>query len=380
MFARASTINRRALFGLGIGSAFAGIGAGSSLSGSTFAASMAQGAGEPVRRLASLTTPSVEDRREYATFVRRFVAPDGRVVDTYNGGVSHSEGQGWGLLMAVSFNDPATFDRIHGWTRRHLRRPADSLHAWRFQPQAKTPVDDLNNATDGDLYIAGALARAGRLWRRPDLSAEAGQIGQDILRLLVRRVGQRIVLLPGAYGFDREGGVIVNPSYYAFPMIHEVAQVAPSGVWSALETDGLRLIEDGRFGKWDLPPDWLRVDQRTGALSPAPSWPARFSYDAIRIPLHLAWCRTRSQGALAAFWRYWEGQHPFPPSWVDLQSGTIAPYPADPGTRAVAALALRTRAGGEGGTLPSIGEEDHYYPSALIMLSRIAMQEFSTIT
>ena len=32
----------------------------------------------------------------YRDFRARFVLPEGRVVDTYNGNASHSEGQGWG--------------------------------------------------------------------------------------------------------------------------------------------------------------------------------------------------------------------------------------------------------------------------------------------
>ncbi len=229
MFARASTISRRAVFGLGIGSAFASIGASSSLSGSTFAASTSQGAGGPVRRLASLTTPSAEDRRDYATFVRRFVALDGRVVDTYNGGVSHSEGQGWGLLMAVSFNDPATFDRIHGWTRRHLRRPTDSsmpgASSPRRRPRSTISTMRPTATSTSPVRWRERVGYGGAPTSRPKQSRS----GKTSSACWSGGVGQRIVLLPGAYGFDRDGGIIVNPSYYAFSMMHEVAQVASVG-------------------------------------------------------------------------------------------------------------------------------------------------------
>ena len=44
------------------------------------------------------------------------------------------------------------------------------------------------------------------------------------------------------------------------------------------------------MAKWMLPPDWLRVDRaRTARSSIAPGWPPRFSWDAIRVPLHVAW-------------------------------------------------------------------------------------------
>ena len=325
-----------------------------------------------------------EDHEEYRAFRARFITSDGRVVDTVNGHVSHSEGQGWGMLMAVAFDDEETFDRLHAWTRRWLRRPSDRLHAWRYQPNAENPVSDTNNATDGDMYIAGALARAARHWDRPDLAAEAAGIGRDILRILVRQAGPRLVLLPGAYGFEKDGGVIVNPSYYAFPLIRDIAAVAPSPVWSVLRDDGLRLIGDGRFGPWGLPPDWLRIDRRTGELAPAPGWPARFSYDAIRIPLHLAWSGLSAEGLTDAFFRYWRAPHPFAPAWADLASGTIAPYPAEPGTQAVARLVLQTAGfGGPAvlvGTDPSVGTATDYYSAALIVLARLAQGESRSST
>ena len=38
---------------------------------------------------------------EWRAYLAKFVTPDGRVVDNANGGVSHSEGQGYGLLFAL---------------------------------------------------------------------------------------------------------------------------------------------------------------------------------------------------------------------------------------------------------------------------------------
>ncbi len=35
----------------------------------------------------------------------RFMMPDGRIIDTANGNVSHTEGQGFAMLLAVANND-----------------------------------------------------------------------------------------------------------------------------------------------------------------------------------------------------------------------------------------------------------------------------------
>ncbi len=41
-------------------------------------------------------------QRAWSEFRTRFLTADGRVVDTGNQGVSHSEGQGYGLLLAAA--------------------------------------------------------------------------------------------------------------------------------------------------------------------------------------------------------------------------------------------------------------------------------------
>jgi len=150
---------------------------------------------------------------EWAAFRARFVTPDGRVVDTGNGGVSHSEGQSCGLLFAAAADDRASFERILAWSRGALRRPEDSLMAWRYRPGAAVPVDDPSNATDGDLVFAWALLRVGG---RRGVRAHrdlARAIAGDVVRKLVRHAGGRTVLFPAAVGFEHPGRLIVNPSY-----------------------------------------------------------------------------------------------------------------------------------------------------------------------
>lgn len=320
------------------------------------------------------------DHAEWHTFKRRFLAPDGRVLDNHNANASHSEGQGWGLLLAVAFDDLAAFDLILGWTQRTLRRPGDRLHAWRYQPGAARPVADPNPAADGDLYIAAALARAAVRWQRPKLAVAAAGIAADILRLLVRTVGDRLVLLPGVQGFEAADHVVLNPSYLAFPILPDLAAVHPSPLWARLQADGLRMIEEGRFGPYGLPPDWLRLDRATGRLSPAPGWPARFSYDAIRVPLHLAWAGLELPTFDDAFLRYWQAPHPHPPAWTDLRTGEIADYPAPPSIVAVAQFTTRAR----GLRLPvqpiSVKTIPDYYSAALFLLSRVAAGESRMIS
>jgi endo-1,4-beta-D-glucanase Y len=313
---------------------------------------------------------SSEGWRDFKT---RFVSDDGRIIDNGNGGVSHSEGQGWGLIFAVEFDDRVSFGRIYEWTKRALGRQNHALHAWRFVPTDKPPVRDLNNATDGDIFIAAALARAGRRWGLPNYLNDATAIARDILSLLLRQAGAQIVLLPGLRGFETETAITINPSYYAFPMIADLAKLAPSAQWERLQRDGQALIERCRFGKWELPPDWLRISKTGGALSPAPGWPPRFGFDAIRVPLWYTWQDLPVGQLQRATDRYWSA---FPdgafPAWVDLVTNEGAPYRASPGIAAVADLTracmgLRTKP-----DFPDVANAKTYYDAALTLLSQLA--------
>jgi hypothetical protein len=312
---------------------------------------------------------------EWRFFKSHFLSEDGRIIDNRNGGVSHSEGQGWGLLFAAAAQDQASFDLILNWTGRVLRRPHDALHAWRYVPNSDPSVPDLNNAADGDIFIAAALIRAGRVWGRPDHLLTAVAIGRDILRLLVRRVGSFTVLLPGVEGFESKDAIVVNPSYYAFPMITELAGIVPSQQWGRLQRDGQTLIERGRFGRWMLPPDWLRISKVDSSLSPAPGWLPRFSYDALRIPLWWVWQRLPTGPAIEAVRRFWSSFLPNGvPAWANLETDEVAPYPASTGTGGIMRLM-----GLETGNfdVPSSGGPTaiSYYDIALILLSLIAERD-----
>lgn len=322
-------------------------------------------------RLAPARAQGIQpDSQDWLEFKSRFVLAEGRVVDTGNGGISHSEGQGWGLFAAVMFDDEATFDRLLSWTSRELRRPGDALHAWRYEPDPQNPVSDRNNATDGDIFIAAALARAADRWNRPPLRRQAEAIARDILRLLVRHVGDRVVLLPGASGFVTQGQVTLNPSYYVFPLFADLERLVPASAWGALQRDGLELLADGRFGRWMLPPDWLAVGGNGDVLAPAAAWPPRFSFDAIRVPLFLAWARLDLPPLADAFSSYWNSFTGSVPAWVDLATGQTAPYPASAGMHAVAAFAqeplqpCRFR----------VETAADYYSAGLILLTRIAQR------
>jgi len=319
------------------------------------------------------------ERAEWHAFTSRFLRSDGRVVDSGNAGISHSEGQGWALLCAERTDDRTRFELILAWTRRVLGRPNDALFSWRFRPEQG--VDDPNNATDGDLMIAWALLRAGERWDAPEHTTLGTAIARDVLRLLVRQLGEDTVLLPGARGFEQREHIVVNPSYYAFPAIRALAKAVPDPRWLAVAGDGIALLRRSRFGRWGLPSDWVALPRDGGRPRPAPGWPARFSYDAVRVPLYLAWAGLGREPAAAAAASFWtDPRHPRMPAWTDFSADSISPYQASSGIRAIALLAAaQQRDSRTDLILPPVHEARDYYSAILTLLVRLAWRDSAPI-
>ncbi|WP_240950131.1 glycosyl hydrolase family 8 [Novosphingobium sp. ERN07] len=295
----------------------------------------------------------------WPAFRERFITPAGRVIDNGNGNISHSEGQGYGMLLASLNNDRETFDSLARWTAETLRRNDVTLHAWKYDPRDAVAVADRNNATDGDILIAWALARAAKAWKRSDYARQSTEIRSAIRsRLVVERAGH-LVLLPGLQGFSDAHRTVVNPSYYIWSALDAFAALDGEAVWAPVTDDGIKLLTAARFGNHSLPVDWFEIAP-DGKLSPASDKPPRFGFDAIRVPLYAsAGRRMAVADSVAAWWRGLSTSGAQIPAWIDVQSGEVAPYGLSAGGQAVAARVL-------GGPQPETLDQDYY--SAILQL------------
>lgn len=226
---------------------------------------------------------------EWSSYVENYVTDEGRVVDTANNNISHSESQGYGLILSVLADDRDTFARVLSFTSTELLIRDDGLAGWLWDP-AKTPhLSDVNNATDGDILIAYGMALAGEAWSDADLTERARAIAVTIGRTMLVESQGMTAILPGAAGFnDRSDGVgpILNPSYWVFEAFPVFAKLDPSVDWEAVSQTGIELVRRARLTKSGVPPDWLVLDEN-GAIKPAPDFPVEFGYNGIRIPLYI---------------------------------------------------------------------------------------------
>ncbi len=309
----------------------------------------------------------------WLSYKSRFLLPEGRVADTGNGGVSHSEGQGYGMLFAAAHDDRAAFDALWAWTQKTLAR-VDGLHAWRYQPGPAPEVADPNNASDGDLLMAWALVRAGRKWG--DTYTRAGVALAESLKAAVVRADGRAYLLPGLAGFTGENTRVVNLSYWIFPALNELGRATGDDTWHRVAETGVILIDQARFGAQMLPPDWLETE---GTLAPAGKFPPRFGYDAVRVPLNLIWGGFATPQRLAAINGAWTAGPGPAPAWIDVITGETSPEKQSAGMQAVARLTASFVQGQlpAADTLPALDTAADYYSASLLMQAALCLSDLS---
>lgn len=314
---------------------------------------------------------ALRDDAQWQAWKARFMTAQGRVVDDANGMMSHSEGQGYGMLLAVAANDRPAFDALWGWTRANLMVRPDALVAWRWEPEKRSGVGDVNNATDGDLLIAWALAEAAEWWADGAYRVAARRLAVELARkTLLLKTKWGALILPAVDGFaaeDRPDGPVVNPSYWVYPALERLRLVAPEIDWKGVAQSGLVLLKDQRFGDARLPTDWVAL--KDDAPKPAEGFPATFGYNALRVPFYLAWAGVGERDHYAPFVAAFRAG---PPAAVDVATGKGEPL-ADPGYRAIAALTLCAATGAAWpADLRAAGAPEHYYPATLRLLALLA--------
>ena len=280
-------------------------------------------------------------------FLDEYVESDGRVVRRDEGGDVVSEGQAYGMLIAVAVSDEARFRSIWKWTETHLRRE-DGLLAWRW---ADDKVTDFNSAADADLDAARSLVLAGRRFNAPELTEDGRRLGVAILEAETVAVGTGVapssdVNPPGTWvagsgrilvggNWARTPPYIVNPGYFSPRAEWELFKasadrrwtdstrtqrglgwrLSPRAEWELLEatadrrwtdiTRTQRVLGWQLIGTGMLPPDWATVSEVGHAVptEPVTGGPIRFGLDAARLPVRFAESCDQEDRALAGAMR-----------------------------------------------------------------------------
>lgn len=299
--------------------------------------------------------------------------PEGRVIDQFQDAASHSEGQGYGLTLAALFDDREAADAIIGWTERNLNQRGDGLLAWRWRPETTPHIQDPNNASDGDLFYAWGLALMGVRAARPELIERAGR---TVDALLVHCTAEhpdgsgRRFLLPGTAGFQHEGALVLNPSYYMPRAMRDLARITGRSALTTLADNGEALIDE--LARAGLVPDWISLTAG-GAAEPPENLSRRSGYEAIRVPLFALWSDRAEAPAVTGFSRALASAGPQPGAVTVFDPATreVLEHSSHPGYAAIAALASCATSNRVGSLIPVFSDAQPYYPATLHLMTLV---------
>lgn len=219
-----------------------------------------------------------------------FISADGRVIDLNSErSISTSEGQAYGMFLAVVADDPDTFAKLHQWTQQNLL-PEQSFSEppawlWGQADNEQWQILDTNAAADADVWMAYALFEAGRLWNRPDYTEDARQLANQVLRMQTLATPAGLVLLPGPVGFEHEQTFTVNPSYFSLSVFVGLAEYTGDARWREVYQTSTKILAEvttlGYFPDWvDMTTELQIASEQTRELAG--------SYNAIRTYLWIA--------------------------------------------------------------------------------------------
>lgn len=301
------------------------------------------------------------------------LAPDGRVVDGFQGDASHSEGQGYGLTLAALFGDDAAVTQIIRWTETNLAIREDALLAWRWRPDATPHVTDRNNASDGDLFYAWGLSLAAPLSDSKARLARAVAIAGDLARRCIAPCPDgsgRLILLPGTSGFRRDEGIVVNPSYYMARALRDLAALASLPDLARLAADGDTLI--AALAARGPVPDWVMVTAQGVAPAPQP-FSGVSGYEAVRVPLFALWSDQAQSPAVRAYASRMvaAGDDGGVATVFDTAGTGVFERSAHPGYAALGALADCVTSNAVGSVMPGFTDDQPYYPATLHLMALV---------
>lgn len=317
---------------------------------------------------------SDSEQADWKAWKDAFLTTDGRVVDHQQNNASHSEGQGYGMVLAVWFGDADAFRCMQAWTIRFLAVRQDPLLAWRWQPNQIPHIADYNNASDGDLFYAWALLGASHKFGDRAYVAQAVRIAHFLAESCIRpdpRGGARLLLLPGAERFSVGDKVIVNPSYYMPLALRDLG--AAAGVQELLRCadDGEALLAE--VASTGLVPDWIEIGPN--GWSPASDRSPQSGYDALRTALFLIWSGKPQHLAVRRAATLYPSSTPPITTVADLSGQDVIATSDLPGYVAIASLVRCANGSPPDDFVFPLTKLQPYYPATLELFCKIAARQ-----
>lgn len=214
-----------------------------------------------------------------------------------------SEGQGYGMLLAVLLNDQPTFNKIFEAANAKMWDGGKKSYRWTW------PSGSAGAATDADLDIGLALVfadelRKGNMWQAYNQGGVTyNSRAMEVIRSLKNTMTSQNYLLPGdSWGGD--GINNLNPSYFATAWLRVFNAYQSEVDFTAVIASCYSVLEKMPRYNFGQAPDWCnpnggqasqaggKPEQGLGMLSDGIRTPWRIGLDALwfKDPKAIAYC------------------------------------------------------------------------------------------
>jgi hypothetical protein len=264
-----------------------------------------------------------------------------------------SEGVGYGMLLAIGFDDQDAFDKL--WAYFNLHKNANGVMDW--QTSACGNTVSTGSATDGELDAAMALIQAACKWEGNYESDARALVNAISSTEVATGCSGGSVLKPG----DNFGGCSeTNPSYVAPAYFKAFEALSGNSVWSDLTNSGYALLEGNQSRKGGVWSDW---SNDSGGVS-AGNHSDDNGPDASRVPWRLAtdyvWYGEQRATALLDVFS----------SYVEDSGGLTRTFTPNSNFRGAAALSVLHQGGAKAAEwtdawLMSVVDDTTYFPATL---------------
>ncbi len=227
------------------------------------------------------------------------------VLDVANNDI-RSEGQSYGMTIAVQMGMKSEFDKLWNYAAKCMRQ-SNGLFAWQMNPASCT-AKSTNAAPDGEEYFAMALMLASRRW------GDAGTVNYGSE---AKKVMQAMLAARPAGEFNSNPALVAFGPYqnysdpsYVLPLFYSEWACFDSNnaeFWKKATTDGRTLFQKAAHPTTGLCPGQCNWDGTPYTASGN----GNYNYDAQRVPMNImadfnlnnadAWQTTWAK-RMAAFW------------------------------------------------------------------------------
>jgi oligosaccharide reducing-end xylanase len=228
------------------------------------------------------------------------VGPDmAYILDVLHGDV-RSEGQSYGMMIAVQMDKKEEFDRLWKWAKtvmQHRSGPRQGFFAWQLRTDGA--MIDPNSASDGEEYIVTALFFASGRWGDGEgifnyraeaqaildamLSKNESATEDSVVTNMFNRTHKQVVFVPTGLADE-----ITDPSYHlpAFYEIWALRADKENEFWKAAADTSRSFFRKTLHPVTGLSPDYANFDG-----TPADMWNGGhrdFRFDAFRTIMNVA--------------------------------------------------------------------------------------------